>query len=197
MLRLQADASADRWVPVTESLGFRGRRHRKKAIRMLLGQAGAVSGAQPRPGGGVAAWIMSQATPFLMRRAAGRVLAWMWKSDPELIVVLAQVQELTPQLRTARAMMPIEYDDTEPFRNPHLGAGERLVMDLPPNPQVPPFATYTWDTGTHLVTLTAVCGDRQRFGTVIGDVDALARTLRIVEDLPLGESAEVLRIDPA
>jgi len=197
MLRLQADASADRWVPVTDSLGLRGRRHRKKAIRMLLSQAGAVSGAQPRPGGGVAAWAVSQATPFLMRKAAGRVLAWMWKSDPELIVVLAQVQELTPQLRTARAMMPIEYDDTEEFRNPHLGAGERLVMDLPPNPQMPPFATYTWDTGTHLVTVTAVCGDRQRFGTVIGEVDALARSLRLVEDLPLGEAVDVLRIDPA
>jgi len=197
MLRLQADASADRWVPVTDSLGLRGRRHRKKAIRMLLSQAGAVSGAQPRPGGGVAAWAVSQATPFLMRKAAGRVLAWMWKSDPELIVVLAQVQELTPQLRTARAMMPIEYDDTEEFRNPHLGTGERLVMDLPPNPQMPPFATYTWDTGTHLVTVTAVCGDRQRFGTVIGEVDALARSLRLVEDLPLGEAVDVLRIDPA
>jgi hypothetical protein len=197
MLRLQADASADCWVPVTDSFGLRGRRHRKRAIRMLLSQAGAVSGAQPRPGGGVAAWMVSQATPYLMRKAAGRVLAWMWKSDPELIVVLAQVQELTPQLRTARAMMPIEYDDTEEFRNPHLGAGERLVMDLPPNPQMPPFATYTWDTGTHLVTLTAVCGDRQRFGTVIGEVDTLARSLRLVEDLPLGEAVDVLRIDPA
>jgi hypothetical protein len=202
MLRLQADASSDRWVPVTESWGFRGRRHRKTAIRMLLTQASGAVGGQPgaaqgRGGGGVAAWLMSQATPFLMRRAAGRVLAWMWKADPELVVVLAQVQELTPQLRTARAMMPIEYDDTETFRNPHLGAGERLLMDLPPNPQTPPFATYTWDTGTHLVTLSAVSGDRERFGTVIGEVDALARTLRIVEDLPLGEAAPVLRIDPA
>ena len=205
MLRLQADAPADRWVPVTESLGFRGRRHRKAAIRMLLSQAGsALSGpagttgnAQPRGTGGVAAWAMSQATPFLMRRAGGRVLAWVWKADPEVVVVLAQVQELTPQLRTARAMMPIEYDDTETFRNPHLGAGERLLMDLPPNPQTPPFATYTWDTGTHLVTISAVSGDRQRFGTMLGDIDALARTLRLVDDLPLGEGAPVLRIDPA
>ncbi|WP_159501963.1 hypothetical protein [Microbacterium sp. 18062] len=197
MLRLQADASADRWVPVTESLGFRGRRHRKKAIGMLLGQANAQAGAQPRPGGGLTAWAMSQATPFLMRKAAGRVLAWMWKDDPELVVVLAQVQELTPQLRTARAMMPIEYDDTEEFRNPHLGVGERLVMDLPPNPQTPPFATYTWDTGTHLVTLSAMGRDRERFGIALGEVDALARTLRVVEDLPLGEAGDVLRIDPA
>jgi hypothetical protein len=197
MLRLQADASVDRWVPVTESLGFRGRRHRKAAIRMLLSQAGSAVGAQPRPGGGIAAWMMSQAAPLLMRRAAGRVLAWVWRAEPELVVVLAQVQELTPQLRTARAMMPIEYDDTQPFRNPHLGAGERLVMSLPPNPQTPPFATYTWDTGTHLVTLSAVSGDRERFGTVLGELDALARTVRLVDDLPLGEGAPILRIDPA
>jgi hypothetical protein len=96
MLRLQADASSDRWVPVTESWGFRGRRHRKTAIRMLLTQASGAVGGQPgaaqgRGGGGVAAWLMSQATPFLMRRAAGRVLAWTWKADPELVVVLAQV----------------------------------------------------------------------------------------------------------
>ncbi|QEW01198.1 hypothetical protein F6J84_14565 [Microbacterium caowuchunii] len=197
MLRLQADASPERWVPVTESVGLRGRRHRRRAIRMLLSRANAATGATPRPGGGFAAWAVSQATPFLMRKAAGRVLAWVWKADPEVMVVLAQVQELTPQLRTARAMMPIEYDDTEPFRNPHLGTGERLVMALPPDPATPPFATYTWDTGTHLVTLSAVGGDRERFGTVIDEVDALARTLRVVEDLPLGESVDVLRLDPA
>ena len=40
MPRLQADADPNLWVPVTESLGFRGRRHRKAAIRMLLSQAG-------------------------------------------------------------------------------------------------------------------------------------------------------------
>lgn len=194
MVRLQADAKPDLWIPVTGSWGLRGRRHRKRAIGMLLTRAG---GAAPRAGGGVAAWMMSQATPLLMRKAAGRVLAWTWRADPELVVMLAQVQQLTPQLRTARAMMPIEYDDTEEFRNPHLGMGERLVLDLPPQPDAPPFATYTWDTGTHLVTLTAVSGDRERFGTVIGQVDAVARTLRVVEDLSLDETNEVLRIDPA
>jgi len=197
MPRLQADADPTLWVPVTESLGFRGRRHRKAAIRMLLGQAGAAMGAEAKPGSGMAAWAMSQAAPFLMRKAAGRVLVWVWKADPELVVVMAQVQQATHDLRAARAMMPMEYDDTESFRNPHLGVGEKLEMSLPPDPRTPPFATYTWDTGTHFVTVNAVCSDRERFGTVIGSVDDLARTLRVVDDLAVGESPEVLRIEPS
>jgi len=197
MMRLQADADEAQWVAVTESLGLRGRRHRKKALRMLMAQGSLATGTEQRTGSGFAAWLVSQATPLLMRRAAGRVLAWMWRADPELVVVLAQVQEATPQLRTARAMMPMEYDDTEDFRNPHLGTGERLLMDLPSNPKAPPFATYTWDIGTHLVTLTAVFGDRERVKTAVPAVDALARTLRAVDDLPIGESPDILRIDPA
>lgn len=164
---------------------------------MLLNQANRAAGVAERPGGGFAAWAMSQAAPFLMRRAAGRVLVWVWKSDPDLLVVMAQVQEATSQLRTARAMMPMEYDDTESFRGTYLGMGEKLAMPLPADPRTPPFATYTWDTGTHFVTVTAVCADRERFGTVIGAVDDLARSLRIVDDLAVGESATVLRIDPS
>ncbi len=197
MARLQADARTDLWVPVTGSLGLRGRRHRKAAIRMLLSQAGRVTGATPRPGGGVFAWALSQAAPLLMRRADGRVLVWVWKSEPELLVVMAQLQEATPQLRTARAMMPMEYDDTESFPNPHLGVGEKLAMPLPKEPTTPPFATYTWDTGTHFVTVTAVCADRERFGTVLAAVDDVARTLRVVDDLSVGESPTVLRLDPS
>ncbi len=196
MPRLQADADPNLWIPVTESLGFRGRRHRKAAIRMLLTQAGSAMGAEARPGSTVAAWAMSQAAPFLMRRAAGRVLVWVWKADAELVVVMAQMQQATNDLRAARAMMPMEYDDTESFRNPYLGVGEKLEMSLPPDPRTPPFATYTWDTGTHFVTVTAVCSDRERFGTVIGSVDDLARTLRVIDDLTVGESPEVLRIEP-
>lgn len=164
---------------------------------MLLTQANRASGATERPGSGVLAWAMSQAAPLLMRRAAGRVLVWVWKDDPDLLVVMAQVQEATPQMRTARAMMPIEYDDTESFRNPHLGVGEKLAMPLPADGRTPPFATYTWDTGSHFVTVTAVCSDRERFGMVLGAVDDLARTIRVVEDLTVGESAEILRIDPS
>jgi len=143
------------------------------------------------------AWAMSQATPFLMRKAAGRVLVWVWKADPELLVVMAQVQEATPQVRASRAMMPMEYDDTEAFRSTHLGVGEKLAIPLPADTRTPPFATYTWDATTHFVVVTAVCADRERFGTVIGAVDDLARTIRIVDDLAIGESPTVLRIDPA
>jgi hypothetical protein len=196
-MRLQADADPMLWVPVTDSLGFGGRRHRKAAIRMLLTQANRAMGQTERPASGFLAWGMSQAAPFLMKRAGGRVLVWVWKADPELLVVMAQIQEATSQLRAARAMMPMEYDDTESFRNPHLGIGEKLAMPLPADSRTPPFATYTWDTGTHFVTITAVCADRERFGIVMGSVDDLARTLRVVEDLAIGESAEFLRIDPA
>ncbi|MGX1696429.1 hypothetical protein ACWIBQ_13695 [Microbacterium keratanolyticum] len=196
-MRLDADADPARWIPVTGSLGWKGRRHRKAAIGMLLGQMNQAAGATSRPGSGFAAWAMSQAAPLLMRKADGRVLVWTWKAEPDLIVAMATAQELTPQLRTARAMMPIEYDDTEEFRTPYLGVGEKLVMAMPPEPKTPPFATYTWDTGTHLITLQAVCADKERFGTVIGAVDEIARTLRTVEDLTLGETPGVLRIDPA
>lgn len=197
MARLEADADPARWVAVTESFGFSGRRARKRAIGMLLSQANAAMGAAPRPGGRFAAWAASQAVPMLMRRANGRVRAWMWKADPELLVVLAQMQEATAQVRAARAMMPMEYDDTEDFRSPYLGVGEKLVMTLPPDPRTPPFVSYTWDTGTHLVTLSAVCSDRERVGTVLDELDHLARSLRVVDDLTLGESAGTLRLPPA
>ncbi len=196
MPRLQADADSTRWVPITDSLGLRGRRHRKAAITMLMSQAGTALGAQARPGSGFGAWAFSQITPLLMRKAAGRVLVWVWKSDPELVVVMAQVQAATSQVRASRANLPIEYDDTESFRGTYLGMGEKLVMDLPSDQRTPPFATYTWDTGTHFVTVTAVCSDRERFGTVIGAVDDIARSLRVVDDLSVGESATVYRIEP-
>ncbi|MER7797435.1 hypothetical protein [Microbacterium sp. NPDC096154] len=196
MIRLQADADAARWVPVTGSLGLRGRRHRKAAIRMLLGQGSLLMGGQGR-GSGMLAWTLSQAAPLLMRRADGRLLIWVWKDDPELLVVAAQAQPITPQLRAARAMMPMEYDDTEPFQGLYLGMGERLVLEQPPAPNSPPLAEYTWDTGAHFVSLTAVCSDRARFGAVVGAVDELARTLRVVDDLRVTESTGVLRLGPA
>jgi hypothetical protein len=196
MTRLQADADAARWVAITGSLGLRGRRHRKSAIRMLLGQGSRMMGGEGR-GSGALAWTLSQAAPLLLRRAEGRVLVWVWKDDPELVVVAAQVQEITPQLRAARAMRPMEYDDTEPFHSAYLGRGERLVLDSPSTPNAPPTAEYTWDTGAYFVTVTAVAGDRQRFGTVIGAIDDLARTVRIADDLRVTEATGVLRLGPA
>ncbi|WP_141380614.1 hypothetical protein [Microbacterium lacticum] len=202
MMRLQAGADPAIWVSVTGSFGLRGRRHRKRAIGMLLTQASAAMGAAARPGGGFAAWAMSQAAPALLRKADGRVLVWVWKGDPERVVALAQVQQATPQLRTARAMMPMEYDDTEDFRSAYLGAGEKLAVPFPQRtradaPPPPPTVTYTWDTGTAFVTLTAIGGDRESFGTADAALDDLARSLRLVDDVPLAGGGDVLRLDPA
>lgn len=194
-MRLTASADPARWIPVTDSLGFTGRRHRKAALRMLLGQANQLLGRE-QPGSRVGAWMMSQAAPLMIKRFDGRLLAWTWQAEPDLIAAMATVQELTPQVRIARASRPIEYDDTERFATP-LGVGEKLVMITPPNENASPFASYTWDTGTHLVALHAVCADKERFGTLIPALDDLARSLRIVGDLPAGESGDVLRIDPA
>lgn len=192
-MRIVSSADPQLWIPVTDSFGWKGRRHRKAAIRMLMMQAGGA--ALPR-GTKVGAWALSQLAPAMMKRADGRVLVWTWKADPELVVAMATTQELTNDVRRARAMMPIEYDDTETFTSA-LGAGEKLVMSLPPDPKSPPFATYTWDTGSHLITVTAVGGDRERFGTLIPSLDDLARSIRIADDLTGGESPDVLRIDPA
>lgn len=196
-MRLTADADSRLWIPVTDSLGWRGRRHRKAAIRMLLGQANAALGVTERPGSRLGAWAMSQAAPLLMRRAAGRVLVWTWKADPELVVAMATVQTLTPEVRIARASMPMDYDDTVSFSNRWLGVGEKLVVPMPTSPATPPFVTYTWETATHLVTLTAVCSDRERFGTLDGALDELAGSIRVADELTGGESPDVLRLGPA
>ncbi len=195
MPRLHADADPTRWVPVTESFGLRGRRHRKRAARMLMTQLTGSMGMERKPGG-FTAWAISQAAPALMRKAAGRVLVWVWKQDPELLVVMATVQEATPQSRAARAMRPIEYDDTEKFSHPTLGVGERLVMDAPGSGQ-PPFVTYSFDLGTHFVEVTGVSGDDTRMRTVLGDLDQLVRTIRLDDDTTIGETPGVLRIGPA
>lgn len=196
-MRLTSDADPRLWIPVTDSLGWKGRRHRKAAIRMLLSQAHTALGVSARPGSRFGAWAMSQAAPLLMKRADGRVLAWTWKAEPELVVAMATAQLLTPDVRIARASMPMDYDDTESFSSRWLGRGERLLVPMPASPAAPPFATYTWDTGTHLVTLTAICSERERFGTLIGALDDLARSIRIADELNGSESPEVLRLDPA
>lgn len=192
MTRLLADADPARWVPVT-GRGFRGGRHRKAAIRMLLSGAGMSQGT---PGAGFVSWVANRAATAMMRRSDGRLLAWVWKDDPDRLAALGQVQELTPQLRTARAMMPMQYDDTEDFRSPYLGTGEKLVMDMPQSERALLTATYTWDTGTQLVTLQAASSDRERFRTMLPAIEDLARTLRLSDELEVGES-NVLRLPPA
>ncbi len=188
---LQADADPDRWVAI-RGRGFTGGRHRKAAIRMLLSTAGL---GQGQPGSGVLNFLANRAVRAGLRRADGRFLAWSWREDPSALAALAQVQELTPHLRAARASMPMEYDDTENFSNPHLGVGEKLVMADPTHARTP-FATYTWDTGSQLITLHAVSPDKERFLLFVPALDELARTLRWIEDLEVGES-NVLRLPPA
>ncbi|PFG29536.1 hypothetical protein [Paramicrobacterium agarici] len=194
-MRLISSADPDLWIPVTSSLGWKGRRHRKAALRMLMANGPGLGAGGQRRGSGFGAWLASQLAPFAMRKADGRVLAWTWKAEPELVVAIATTQELTPHVRMARASMPMEYDDTENFPTP-LGVGEKLVMMTPPNPRGLPFATYTWDTGTHLVTLTAVCPDRERFGTLEPALDDLARSIRIAGDATAGGD-DVLHLPPA
>ncbi len=195
-MRIVSSADPQLWIPVTDSFGWKGRRHRKAAIRMLMGTALQRAGGPLPRGAGAGAWLISQFAPAMMRRADGRVLVWTWKADPELVVAMATTQELTNDVRRARATMPIEYDDTETFTSA-LGVGEKLVISFPEQREQPPFATYTWDTGTHLITLTAVGGDRERFGTLIPALDDLARSIRIADDVTGGERPDILRIDPA
>ena len=82
------------------------------------------------------------------------------------------------------------------------GAGEKLAVPFPQRtradaPPPPPTVTYTWDTGTAFVTLTAIGGDRESFGTADAALDDLARSLRLVDDVPLAGGGDVLRLDPA
>ena len=188
--QLQADADRDRWVPL-RGRGISGGRHRRAAIRMLMSTVGI---SQGQPGSGLMNFVATRVIKAGLRGANGRFLAWSWKEDPSALAVMAQVQDLTPHLRAARASMPMEFDDTENFSNPHLGAGEKLVMNDPTSGRTP-MATYTWDTGSHLVSLTAVSPDKERFLLFVPALDELARTLRWSEDIEVGEN-NVLRLPP-
>lgn len=194
-MRLLSSADPELWIPVTGSLGLKGRRHRKRAIRMLMAQGNVVAGSTPRPGSRFVSWLASQAAPLMMRKADGRAMAWTWRADPELVVAIATTQRMTPQVRMARASMPIEYDDTESFPTA-MGTAEKLVMAIPPNPRSLPFTSYTWETDSHLITLTAMCSDRERFGTLEQPLDDLARSIRIADD-PVAGDGDVLRLPPA
>lgn len=194
-MRLTASADPNLWAPVSWPSGLRGRRHRKAAFRLMTAQTRRAFEQAGGPGPALG-WLVERLAPRTLMSANGTRLVWSWKADPDLLAAMAGIVELTPQVRTARAMMPMEYDDTESFPTA-LGVGEKLFMPVPPKPEDPPFVTYTWDTGTHLVTLTGFSGDRERFGTTLPALDDLARSIRIADDLTTGESGDVLRLPPA
>ena len=148
----------------------------------------AAGGRAPR---GVAAWALSQAAPMLMRRLEGRVLAYLWKDDPELVVALATVVDATNDMRVAQAMSD---DEGEDFRSRLLGTGEKFVRAEPGAASAT--ITYLWDTGSQFVSLSAIAGDPLRVGTIASALDDLARTVRLVDDVALGEAGDVLRLDP-
>ncbi|GGO63320.1 hypothetical protein GCM10010910_15600 [Microbacterium nanhaiense] len=188
---LQADPDPTRWVAIRGS-GIAGSRHRKAAIKLLMSTVGITAG---QPGSGLLNFIATRTIKAGLRNANGRFLAWSWKEDPSALAALAQVQEMSPHLRAARASMPMEFDDTENFANPHLGVGEKLVMESSAHARMP-FVSYTWDLSTHLITLHAVCADRERFLLFVDALDELARTLRWVEDLRVDEN-NVMRLPEA
>lgn len=162
---------------------------------MLLSQANRSVGREDAGSSRFVRWTLGLSAKAMLRNANGRVLVWGLKDDPELAVVMATLQIATPQLRASRAMMPMEYDDTESFRGTYLGVGEKLVMTGPD--QNPPFVLYTWDVGTHLIEVRAVSGDGNRFGTVFSRIDDLVRSVRTIEEVSTGESAETLQLPPS
>lgn len=153
------------------------------------GSSGRAAGG--RAPSGVAAWVLSQAAPMLMRRLEGRVLAYLWKDDPELVVALATVIDATNEMRVAQAMSD---DEGEDFRSRFLGTGEKFVRAEPGAPSAT--ITYLWDTGSQFVSLSAIAGDPLRVGTIASALDDLARTVRLVDDVAVGEAGDVLRLDP-
>jgi len=128
---------------------------------------------------------------MLMRRLEGRVLAYIWKDDPALVVALATVIDATNDMRVAQAMSD---DEGEDFRSPHLGTGEKFVRTDPGAATAT--ITYLWDTGSQFVSLSAIAGDALRVGTIVRALDDLARTVRLVDDLAVGEAGAVVRLDP-
>ena len=126
-----------------------------------------------------------------MRRLEGRVLAYIWKDDPALVVALATVIDATNDMRVAQAMSD---DEGEDFRSPHLGTGEKFVRTDPGAATAT--ITYLWDTGSQFVSLSAIAGDALRVGTIVRALDDLARTVRLVDDLAVGEAGAVVRLDP-
>lgn len=182
-MRLVAEPDAHLWSSMVAARGREARRLQKAAVRTLMARTGmgATSGR-----GRLGEWAAGRLALALLQRGDGSMLAWAWREDPGLLIAVAHAQEATAQVRVARAMAPIDFDDTEEFSSPFLGEGERLRVDEPASGGSLATATYTWDTGSHLIVLSAMCTVPHRFGALEADVDDLARSLRAdeVRDLP-------------
>lgn len=179
-MKLTADADERTWLDLATARGGAARRQRKKAVAALVELTRAQMGLDAM-GGRFGGWLASRVARGMLERADGRMLVWSWRDDPELALVIVHAVEATAQVRTARASSPIEYDDTEDFPNPFLGVGEKLVFDHHDRRSETATATYTWDTGTHLIVLSAICFAPSRFGVLLEPLDDLARTVRVDE----------------
>lgn len=182
-MRLIADPDEQLWSGLVGARGRKARRLQKAAVRMLVDRT-----RKDAASGRIGDWAANRLALALLQRSDGRMLAWTWCAEPELLVAIAHAQEATPQLRVARAMAPIEYDDTEEFSNPFLGSGEKLLVDEPRHGGDLSTASYTWDTGSHLVVLSAMCTVPSRFLTLEEHVDDLARTFMAEEEQDLHEA---------
>lgn len=194
-MRLTADADSDLWMPVTGAAGGAGGRHRRAAIRLLQSQHNRAWAQAAGAGGKAISWVIRRLMPRAIHAANGTMLVWAFTPASDRLVAVATLQPLTAALRAARASLPMEYDDTESFRSP-LGAGEKLFLPHPSDPDVTPIATYTWDTGDVLITVSGMCTDGAFLGEHLPALDALARSVRL--DDGTGDGAtDVLRIPPA
>jgi len=195
-MRLTADADPELWMPVTWPAGSTGGRHRRAAVKLLQSQHNRAWAQLSGAGGKAVSWVIRRLMPRAIYASNGTMLVWAYKPASSRLVAMATIQPLTATLRAARASMPMEYDDTEQFRGA-LGVGEKLFLPHPSDPDVPPIANYTWDTGELLITVSGLSTDGASLGEFIPALDALARTVRLDEGSSDGETPGVVRIDPA
>lgn len=195
-MRLTADADPTLWMPVASPTGASGGRHRRAAIKLLQSQQNLAWAQAAGTGGKAVSWIIRRLMPRAIGAANGTMLVWAYTPASDRLVAMATIQPLTAQLRAARAAMPMEYDDTETFRGA-LGVGERLFLPHPSDPKVSPIASYTWDTGDVLITVSGMSPDGAALGEFLPALDALARTVRLDEGPGADETPGVIRIPPA
>lgn len=195
-MRLTADADPELWMPVTWPAGASGGRHRRAAIKLLQSQHNRAWAQLAGAGGKAISWVIRRLMPRAIYAANGTMLVWAYRPASDRLVAMATIQPLTAQLRAARASMPMEYDDTERFPGA-LGVGEKLFLPRPSDPNVPPIATYTWDTGELLITVSGLSTDGASLGEFVPALDALARTVRLDDGSADDETPGVIRLPPA